>query len=200
MGYATILDIAGSILIGAMLLGIILKLNNTASWSIYSNAGELNCQTNLTNMSMMLESDFRKIDYCSDNTNIQDPANAILAADTTSIKFISDLNKDGKMDTVYYYLGPATELNSTANPRDKILYRIVNNAAKLGSDAGITRFYIVYYDINGDTVHTPVASASLSLINDIELNMNIENVTIDSSRANSYWRQARLTVPNIKHR
>jgi len=55
MGYATILDIAGSILIGAMLLGIILKLNNTASWSIYSNAGELNCQTNLTSMSMVLE-------------------------------------------------------------------------------------------------------------------------------------------------
>src|ERR1035437_1591532 len=114
MGYATILDIAGSILIGAMLLGIILKLNNTASWSIYSNAGELNCQTNLTSMSMVLENDFRKIDYCSDNTNIQDPANAILAADTTSIKFISDLNKDGKMDTVYYYIGPdrkSTRLN-----------------------------------------------------------------------------------------
>jgi type II secretory pathway component PulJ len=200
MGYATILDIAGSILIGAMLLGIILKLNNTASWSIYSNAGELNCQTNLTSMSMMLENDFRKIDYCSDNTNIQDPANAILAADTTSIKFISDLNKDGKMDTVYYYLGPATELNSTANPRDKILYRIVNNAAKLGSDAGITRFYIVYYDVNGDTVHTPVSSTYLSLINDIELNMNIENTSVDSSQLNSYWRQARLTVPNIKHR
>ena len=200
MGYATILDIAGSILIGAMLLGIILKLNNTASWSIYSNAGELNCQTNLTSMSMVLENDFRKIDYCSDNTNIQDPANAILAADTTSIKFISDLNKDGKMDTVYYYIGPATELSSTANPRDKILYRIVNNAAKLGSDAGITRFYIVYYDVNGDTVHTPVSSTNLSLINDIELNMNIENITIDSSLANSYWRQARLTVPNIKNR
>ena len=200
MGYATILDIAGSILIGAMLLGIIFKLNNTASWSIYSNAGELNCQTNLTSMSMILENDFRKIDYCSDNTNIQDPANAILAADTTSIKFISDLNKDGKMDTVYYYIGPATELSSTANPRDKILYRIVNNAAKLGSDAGITRFYIVYYDVNGDTVHTPVSSTNLSLINDIELNMNIENTSVDSIQLNSYWRQARLTVPNIKHR
>jgi len=110
------------------------------------------------------------------------------------------LNKDGKMDTVYYYIGPATELSSTANPRDKILYRIVNNAAKLGSDAGITRFYIVYYDVNGDTVHTPVSSTNLSLINDIELNMNIENTSVDSSKLNSYWRQARLTVPNIKHR
>ena len=200
MGYATIIDIAGSILIGAMLLGIILKLNTNASVNVYYNSGELNCQTNLTGMSLVLESDFRKIDYCSDYTNIQDPASAILAADTSSIKFISDLNKDGKMDTVYYYLGPATELNSTVDPRDKILYRIVNNAAKMGSDAGITRFYMVYYNINGDTIHTPVASGDLSLINDIELNMNIENISIDSSKLNSYWRQARLTVPNIKNR
>jgi hypothetical protein len=200
MGYSVIIDIAGSILIGAMLLGIILKLNTTASWSLYSNSGELNCQTNMTNMSMILENDFRKIDFCSDYTNIQDPANAILAADSTSIKFISDINQNGKMDTISYYLGPATELNSTANPRDKILYRIVNNAAKMGSDAGLTRFYLVYFNAMGDTINTPVSSGDLSLINDIEMNMNFENVTIDSSLANAYWRQSRLTVPNIKNR
>src|ERR1035437_10799748 len=139
MGYATIIDIIGSIIIGGMMLGIILKLNNTASWNVYSNSGELNCQTNLAGMSTMLENDFRKIDYCSDYTNIQDPANAILNADTSNIKFISDVNRNGKMDTINYYLGPATELNSTLNPRDKILYRIVNKEAKMGSDAGITR-------------------------------------------------------------
>jgi hypothetical protein len=200
MGYATIIDIAGSILIGGMMLGIILKLNNSASWNVYSNSGELNCQTNLTSMSLMLENDFRKIDYCEDYTNIQDPINAIVSADSTSIKFISDCNRVGGMDTVYYYLGPATELNSTANPRDKVLYRIVNNAAKMGSDAGITRFYMVYFNAMGDTIHTPVSATDLGLINDIELNMNIENPTIDSSVANSYWRQARLTVPNIKNR
>src|SRR5664280_142325 len=200
MGYATIIDIAGSILIGGMMLGIMLKLNSSASWNVYSNSGELNCQTNLTSMSLMLENDFRKIDYCEDYTNIQDPAKAIVAADSTSIKFIVDLNRVGGMDTVNYYLGPATELNSTANPRDKILYRILNNAAKMGSDAGITRFYMVYFNAMGDTIHTPVSTTDLPLINDIELNMNIENITIDSSLANSYWRQARLTVPNIKNR
>jgi len=200
MGYATLIDIVGSIIIGGMMLGIILKLSNTASWNVYSNSGELNCQTNLAGMSLMLENDFRKIDYCADYTNIQDPANAIIAADSTSIKFISDVNKVGGMDTIYYYLGPATELNSTANPRDKILYRIVNHDAKMGSDAGITRFYMVYYNAMGDTIHTPVSSTDLPLINDIELNMNIENITIDSSLANSYWRQTRLTVPNIKNR
>jgi hypothetical protein len=200
MGYSTVIDIVASIIIGGMLLGILLKMNNSSSWNVYTNSGELNCQTNLTAMSMMLENDFRKIDYCADYTNIQDPANAILNADTSNIKFISDINKNGQMDTINYYLGPATELNSTLNPRDKILYRIVNKEAKMGSDAGITRFYMVYYDVNGDTIHTPVSTANLALINDIELNMNIESVSIDSTVLYSYWRQARLTVPNIKHR
>ena len=70
MGYATIIDLVGSIIIGGMLLGIILKLSNAASWNVYSNSGELNCQTSLTGMSLMLENDFRKIDYCEDYTNI----------------------------------------------------------------------------------------------------------------------------------
>jgi len=200
MGYAAIIDIVGSIIIGGMLLGILLKLNNSASWNMYTNSGELNCQTNLAQMSLILENDFRKIDYCADYTNIQDPANAIISADSTSIKFLSDVNKVGGMDTVYYYLGPATELNATLDPRDKILYRIVNSAAKMGSDAGITRFYMVYYDVNGDTIQTPVSAVNLALINDIELNMNIENPSIDSTKLYSYWRQARLTVPNIKNR
>ena len=200
MGYSTVIDIVASIIIGGILLSMLLKVNNSSSWNVYTNSGELNCQTNLTAMSTMLENDFRKIDYCSDYTNIQDPANAILNADTSNIKFISDVNRNGKMDTINYYLGPATELNSTLNPRDKILYRIVNKEAKMGSDAGITRFYMVYYDVNGDTIHTPVSTTNLALINDIELNMNIESISIDSTILYSYWRQARLTVPNIKHR
>ena len=200
MGYAAIIDIAGSIIIGGMLLGILFKLNNSASWNMYTNSGELNCQTNLAQMSLIIENDFRKIDYCADYTNIQDPANAIISADSSSIKFLSDLNKNGVMDTVYYYLGPASELNSTLNPRDKILYRIVNSSPKMGSDAGITRFYMVYYNVNGDTIQTPVSSSNLPLINDIEVNMNIENIGIDSTKLYSYWRQARLTVPNIKNR
>ena len=200
MGYTTIIDIVASIIIGGILLGMLLKLNNSASWNVYTNSGELNCQTNLTAMSLILENDFRKIDYCADYTNIQDPAKAIISADTSSIKFIADINKNGIMDTIYYYIGPASELNATLDPRDKILYRIVNNAAKMGSDAGITRFYLVYYNVNGDSIRSPVSAANLPLINDIELNMNIENVSIDSSKIYSYWRQARLTVPNIKNR
>jgi len=200
MGYAAIIDIVGSIIIGGMLLGILLKLNNSASWNMYTNSGELNCQTNLAQMSLMLENDFRKIDYCADYTNIQDPANAIILADSSTIKFISDLNKDGHMDTVYYYLGPASALNATANPRDKILYRVVNGITPTGSDAGITRFYMVYYDYNGDTIHCPVSALNLPLITDVELNMNIENTSIDSSQIYAYWRQERLSIPNIKNR
>ena len=197
---STIIDIIASIIIGGMMIGIMLKLNGNAAQNVYLNSGEVVCQQNLVSQAQILETDFRRIGYCSDYTNIQDVSKSIISADTSSIKFVADLDQNGIMDTVYYYLGPASELNATLDPRDKILYRIVNSAAKMGSDAGITRFYMVYYNVNGDTIHTPVSATDLPLINDIELNMNIENIGIDSTALFSYWRQARLTVPNIKNR
>jgi hypothetical protein len=200
MGYATVLDIISSVIIGGMMLGIILKLNASASANVYLNSGEVACQQNLVVTGQTLETDFRRIGYCSNYLTPQDLTKAILMADSSSIKFISDTQQNGNMDTIYYYLGPATELNTTANPRDKILYRRLNGVTPPGSDAGITRFYMVYFDYNGDTIRTPVASASLRLITDIEINLNIENTSIDSSQIYSYWRQDRLAVPNTKNR
>ena len=200
MGASTILDIIGSIIIGGMMLGIIVKLNGNAAQNIYLNSGELACQQNLVSTAQILETDFRRIGYCSGYTNIQDPTKAILLADTGSIKFTADINSDGTMDTIYYYLGPATALVATANPRDKILYRVVNGVTPTGSDAGITRFYLVYFNYVGDTIHCPVTAANLPLITDVELNMNIENTSIDSSQIYAYWRQEKLAIPNIKNR
>ena len=196
----TMIDLVASIIIGGMMVGIMLKLNGNAAQNVYLNSGEVICQQNLVNQAQILETDFRRIGYCSDYTNIQDPTKVFLAADTASIKFIADINTDGKMDTIYYYLGLASALSATANPRDKILYRSVNGVVPTGSDAGITRFYLVYFDYNGDTIHCPVTAANLPLITDIELNMNIENTTIDNSQIYAYWRQERLSVPNIKNR
>jgi hypothetical protein len=200
MGYASVIDIIGSIIIGGMMLGIIIKLNASASANVYLNSGEVVCQQNLVVQAQTLETDFRRIGYCSSYLNPQDPTKVILMADTASIKFIADTQNSGLMDTIYYYLGLATQLNSTVNPRDKILYRVINGVVPIGSDAGITRFYLVYFDYNGDTIATPVASSSLRLITDIELNMTIENTSIDSSQIYSYWRQERLAVSNTKNR
>lgn len=196
----TMIDLVASIIIGGMMVGIMLKLNGNAAQNVYMNSGEVVCQQNLVNEAQILETDFRRIGYSSDYTNIQDQTKSILLADTSSIKFIADIDQNGKMDTIYYYIGPATELNVTANPRDKILYRIVNGITPTGSDAGITRFYLVYFDYNGDTIHCPVSATNLPLITDIELNMNIENTSIDNSQIYAYWRQERLAIPNIKNR
>lgn len=44
-------------------------------------------------------------------------------ADTSSIKIVFDVDKNGFYDTVYYYVSNTTILSGTANPRDRILYR-----------------------------------------------------------------------------
>lgn len=182
------------------MLGIILSLNGNASQNVYLNSGELICQQNLVITGQTLETDFRRIGYSSDFLNIQDPTKSILMADTAAIKFTEDVDQNGVIDTIYYYLGPTSDLSATPNPRDRVLYRVINGVIPPKTNAGITRFYMVYYDYSGDTISTPVSANDIPLITDIELNMNIENSTIDSSQIYSYWRQERLAIPNVKNR
>ena len=60
------------------------------------------------------------------------------------IEFLTDINDDGKIDSVLYSVGDVSELYSTENPNDRILYRTLNNSTSMLDN--ITRLYISYYD------------------------------------------------------
>jgi len=124
MGFSTLLDILGSSIIGGMLLMILWRLNDAATQNTYNYGGEVIVQQNLVEVVSLLEHDFRKIGYCKDWTKIPDPSQAIISADSTSIKFLTDLDNDGQVDSLRYYLGPTSELTVTPNPRDRMLYRV----------------------------------------------------------------------------
>lgn len=66
MGFSTLLDIIGSMIIGGILLSITMRLNDAATEKTYNNSGELSMQQNLATVAQILEKDFRKIGYCSD--------------------------------------------------------------------------------------------------------------------------------------
>ncbi len=67
-------------------------------------------------------------------------------ADSNSIRFITDVDSDGNVDSISYYTGPISELASTPNPRDRFLYRVVNTETPVGTNLGVTAFNLVYYD------------------------------------------------------
>ena len=87
MGFTTLLDILGSIVIGGVMMTIAYRLSDTITERTYNHSGELTIQQNLATSAQIIEYDFRKIGYCKNWNLIPDPTKALLYADTSEIKF-----------------------------------------------------------------------------------------------------------------
>ena len=199
MGFTTILDILGSVIIGGIMMTIAFRLSDTVTQKTYNHNGELTIQQNLATAAQIIEYDFRKIGYCRDWNLLPDPTKAILSADTSSIKFYTDIDNDGDVDSIRYYLGPTSQLTGTANPRDRLLYRVLNNETPKSSNLGITQFYMIYYDALGDTIAPPIGINGG--IVSIEINLTVENTeAYDQIYSKAFWRQIRMVSRNIKNR
>ena len=216
MGLMTLLDIAGSIVIGAFVVLMVLNLNDSAVENTYTYGGELTLQENLTELVSLVEYDFRKIGYCSNPAFVPDPSKSIVSADSESIRFVTDVaapgypRGDGIPDTLTYIAGPVAELASTQNPRDRVLYRQVNHETPVGSNLGMTVFKLHYFDGLGKAIPTPVAVPGQ--IQSIQIDVAVENVMAYDKRAStgfvdstgSYslalWRSIHLTARNLNNR
>lgn len=206
MGYATLIDILGSTIIGGLLLFILMQMNAASTQNTYQYSGERIVQQNLVEIVSLIEYDFRKIGYCNDYTKVPDPSIVIRQADSSSITFLTDVVTssnpygDGALDTLTYYLGPASGLTSTPNPNDRILYRVVNHNTALGSNMGVTQFKLTYYDANGDKITSMPSSPPLGIAT-IQIDVAVEN---PAAYGNDYgsdkkaiWRQFRLVSRNF---
>jgi hypothetical protein len=130
--------------------------------------------------------------------------NIITSATDSSISFLTDVFDKGHVDTLKYYLGPTSELASSPNPRDRFLYRVVNNETPVGVNLGVTQFRLVYFDVYGDTLFTPISD--LSQISSMEINIAVENVVgyggdspeeEQSKYSTAFWRQIRLAANEL---
>jgi hypothetical protein len=210
MGFTTIIDIIGSIIIGGILMMIAWRLSDATTEKTYNNSGELSIQQNLLTVAQMIEFDFRKIGYCNTWSVVIDPrtnqpfksTDAIIYADSTSIMFFTDLYTttyhygDGALDTVRYYIGSTSECTDTPNPRDRILYRVENHDLPVKSNLGVTQFRMTYYDVNDFVIPPPITTPGL--IKSIEINITVENVAAyDEKYSNAFWKQIRLASRNV---
>ncbi len=198
MGFSTLIDIVGSMIIGGFLMLLLWRLDDAAVRNIYNNSKELTLQQNLAVTAMILENDFRRIGYCKTYTNIP-TTNVITSASDSSISFLTDVYDVGDVNTLKYYVGSPSELLSTPNPRDRFLYRVVDSETPASVNLGITQFRLVYFDQLGDTLHSPVSDPSL--IASMEINIAVENVDgYDEQYSSAFWRQIRLAAKNLQNR
>lgn len=191
---------------------ITLRLNEASTQKIYSNSNDLSIQQNLTTLVEMIEYDFRKIGYFVNPDSTIDPrtgmlginpSNSIISADSISIKYYTDIfipfveaYQIGDVDSVRYYLSNTSECSETPNPRDRILYRVVNNEMAVPSNLGVTQFHLIYFDILGDTLTSPVVDPDD--IQKIEINLVVEDVAAyDQKYSKAFWKQLRLSSRNM---
>ncbi|HTX20143.1 MAG TPA: hypothetical protein VMG34_15945 [Bacteroidota bacterium] len=221
MGSQVILDLIASSLTFGTLLLMAIRLNGGVSESSQMYNGDLLVQSNITTVINMIETDFRRIGYCANPANLPDPTKAIVYASDTAITFQTDLpisstnmNGDSVIDVVKYYVGSTSELSMTPNPRDRILYRVVNNKPPKGANLGVTQFSLVYFAGNGtpfdDTLKTPVPTAQLGAISAMQITIQVENMAaqtlryntakFDNQYSNAFWRQVRLVSRNLQNR
>jgi len=223
MGFAVLIDILGSMVIGGYLLLMLFSINNSTIRNTYNFGGELTVQENLVSVVEVLEYDFRKIGYCEDPVALPRPEeNALRYADTSEVIFLTDVlvgpdydSGDGTVDTVRYYLGPTSELSATSNPDDRVLYRKVNDNPSVGANLGVTYFKIRYYRDSltalGSTTLAEISPSELPKvyapgtptgITAMQIDVKVENTATydaaDNPYRNAFWRQIRLSSRNLK--
>lgn len=214
MGSQVVLDIIGSFILFGWLFLSTIRVGTANSENMQSFGGELLVQENLVEITRLLEYDFRKIGYCREPNALPDPTKAIVLADSQRIKFLTDVDltgsgPDGVVDSLYYYLGPTSELISTTNPRDRMLYRVVNAAAAKGANLGVTSFKLKYYDGQGNLIAFPITGINLQRIQTIQISLIVENSVaaelvetgpINQQYSSAFWQQMRLSSRNYRNR
>jgi len=199
VGISVILDILGSTIVGGILMLSLFRINDTAVENAYTGNGELTAQTSLATIVQILEYDFRKIGYCADWNKIPNPSQAIISADSTQIKFLTDVDFDGTVDSIRYYLGPTSELTNSPNPRDRYLYRVVNTEAPVGVNLGVTQFRLNFFNVIGNKLNFPISQPGE--IYTMQIDITVEDVdAYNKQYSTAFWRQIRLAARNLRNR
>lgn len=199
MGTNVILDIIGSLIIGGILMLSIFRVNNASTEDLYRGSGNLTAQTNLATVVQILETDFRRIGYCADWTQIPVPTKAILYADSVSIRYLTDVDKNSVVDTMFYFFDPSTDIPSTPNPRDRFLYRVVNNETPEGVNLGVTQFKMEFFNSLGTKLNFPIADPRE--IYTMQIDITVEDVAAyDEKYQTVFWRQIRMAARNLFNR
>jgi len=209
MGNSTMIDILGSAVIGGMLLLIALGMNDQATKNTFQTQESLTVQQNMVYLTQIIETDFRKIGYCSNPLN---PMNwnqgQYIQAGTgaNSISFLSDFDNSGNYSTVTWSLGqPIKTVMDGNNPITMYeLDRSVTDPTGVTrtsqfTNLGVTQFSLQYWDAQGNSLPPPLTGQNPT--QEIQLTVAmVPTEAYDTSYSASIciWRQKRLVSMNLK--
>lgn len=136
---STILDIIIAFSLGGILLIIVLNANDIAGEQSSVLRGDMLVQQMLVSITQFLEGEFRNMGF-----GVHIDSASILGARDTAITFLSDVNRNGALDTVRYFLGPLHAFPGVQNDSVRPLYRMINSEPRY-SVGTVTRFSLAYF-------------------------------------------------------
>src|ERR1041385_1366176 len=168
-----LLDVISSMIIGGIVLLMLVGFNSNLVQSACVQTLKVITQSNLTTVTNILETDFRKMGYGMFGT----PDSAIAYADSNKIIFKGDFQNTGSVDTLIYSFN-ATVASGKKNPNTRVLYRTYIPKGSTPStqpiNLGITRFRLWYYR-DRDTILTGNPIPATSGIKTIKVAINVES-------------------------
>lgn len=199
MGSQTMIDIAGSILIGGFLLLTAMRMNATATSTTYQSQAALTVQQNLTSLVEEIEYYFGKIGYLNNMDSTANRSYYILAGSPDSISFEADLQRRGVFDTVSYWLG--NHVAGCPNPSVKYLYRKIDDQQPVEANLGVAVFNLAYFDQFMNPLPSSISAPNNVRV--IELTVKIEPTTIYNAAYDtvwSVWKETRIISRNLRAR
>lgn len=180
------LNLIGSIVIGGLLFLAINRFNSSMIQNSQEVTLNTNTGSNLSAISKLIQFDFNRI-----GLGVSFNISPILTADSSRMVFLSDIDMNGVVDTLSYILSGSEMAPGTENPRDKILYRIVNNQNLTDAALGITKFRLNYFDNMGNETMDP------ALIRRVDISLTLEStMPYDNNYSTFFW-QASFSPPNL---
>jgi len=202
---ATLLDIIFSVMFGGSLMGIIINANDIAAETQTVYNGDMIVQQMLTNTAQLLEGEFRNM-----GCGVSERVPSITRADSTAFNFLTDIDRDGIVDTVKYSLGSTSELSFTDNELDRFLKRRINSEPEMNVGA-VTVFRLRFLTRAAEILPTPVPTDRLAEIYMVEVTVEVQNPTApardpsmvkagerNALYSSSLWQQTRLASQNTR--
>lgn len=189
------IDIVGSAILAGLILLIVFQMNRSMGDMAFQNTLDVITQENSKTIADMINYDFYKIGY-HDHISAVDPV--VEYADTNHVRFRSDIDNNGTVDTVQYYTSSTPYYEHGSATPFRQLYRGVNASTGPGARLGITSFKLTYYDTLGVLLNfpTPSDTATRRRIQSIKIQMMVKNplasdttfaATFDTIFAATYW-------------
>lgn len=187
-----ILDLFGSAIIGGYVILIGMRMLATMGDTIVASGTTVSTQESMVDAIATMESDFRKIGY-----GVTEAKNSIAIADSNRIRFRADMNRDGSVDSVEWYLGP--RLAKFTDRSVHYLFRRYNGGQPMIAAANVVYFRLRYLDQTGNptafTTNIAMIETTLELSSQYKV---VDQVNPDSLvYAKTMWRQTRLASRNL---